>query len=331
MSRFLELERSARACFRMSVLMGANTRTYKFALAESLLHFGALGREAVPLDVFVEPYTMEMARRQVAGACHVSATAEPGPADFLTHLERDAAASLALGHPTDALREAAVASVPGMVMKKFPMVGGAPLPIPLYRMDGRGKHRTVVLTPEMREVAAPEHLAGLRAETRARQSIVEASFDAGIGRDLMAAGVIADPESGMLQDVRRRRSVARVDDAVRGFQHGRCLLCRDPLAPGDDVDIDHVFPFVLMRRFGVLHGWRGPDLDALWNLAPAHRRCNIGKSADWPEPGVLDRLVERNEAITGSPHPLSKTLQLALKAYGGRWGALFDAVRAACE
>ncbi|GAA2051359.1 hypothetical protein GCM10009757_24170 [Streptomyces cheonanensis] len=325
MSAFLELERSARACFRMAVLMGANTRTYKFALAESLLRFAGAGREEVPLEEFVEPYSMLLAEREREGAAHAPVGHEVGDADFLAVLRREAQASLALGHPTDQLREAAVRSVPAMVMKKFPNVGGAALPVSFYRVAGRKPNRTVALTPEMRDVAAAEHIAGLRSENRARLSIVEASFDSGIGRGLVAGGVVADLDGGVLRDRRRRRSVARVDDAVRGFQHGRCLLCWEPLADGQEVAIDHVFPFALMDRHRTVAPWRGPDLDAVWNLAPAHRQCNAAKSARLPTPAVQERLVLRNEAIIGSPYPLSRAVRGVRDAYGG-WPALFVAV-----
>ncbi|MGW7258665.1 hypothetical protein [Streptomyces sp. NPDC054834] len=86
-----------------------------------------------------------------------------------------------------------------------------------------------------------------------------------------------------------------------GFQHGRCLICGDVLALGDAVAVDHVFPFSLMHRFSGVRSWHGPDLDALWNLAPAHARCNAAKSDRLPTPGELARLTARNEAIRPSP------------------------------
>ncbi|MGW3296080.1 HNH endonuclease [Streptomyces xiamenensis] len=330
MNGFLELERSARACFRMAVLMGANARTYKFALAEALLDFGGEGREEVPLEEFVEPYAMTLARRETEGAAHAPASTPIGGGDFLAVLRREAGESVRLGHPTDVLREAARLSVPGMVMQKFPNVGGESLPVLFYRLDGRGKKCTVVLTPEMRDVAAAEHIAGLRAENRARLAIVEASFDSGIGQGLMAGEVSVDLGSGVLRDRRRRRSVARVDDAVRGFQHGRCLLCLEPLAEDDAIDIDHVFPFTMMDRCRGVRPWQGPDLDALWNLAPAHRACNAEKTNKPPSVALLGRLARRNEAIVGSPYPLSKAIRGVRDAYGG-WPGVYNAVLAAYD
>ncbi|URN12397.1 hypothetical protein LUW77_14045 [Streptomyces radiopugnans] len=158
------------------------------------------------------------------------------------------------------------------------------------------------LTADLRQVARSEQAAGLRAELGARWSIVESSF-AAVGRSLITEGVAVDWATLKLTDKHRRRSVTGVADALVGFQHGRCLLCTAPLTPGDETAVDHVFPHSLMRRFGAVSGWRGPDLDVIWNLAPAHQTCNGAKSDRLPTPEELHRLAQRNEAILRSPHP----------------------------
>ncbi|MFE7243802.1 hypothetical protein [Streptomyces sp. NPDC057580] len=97
-----------------------------------------------------------------------------------------------------------------------------------------------------------------------------------------------------------------------GFQYGRCLICNDVLDLTDAVAVDHVFLYSLMHRYASVGGC-GPDLDVLWNLAPAHEACNSTKSDRLPRPNELERLARRIEAIMGSPHPLRKTLSIALR------------------
>lgn len=58
------------------------------------------------------------------------------------------------------------------------------------------------------------------------------------------------------------------------------------------------------------------DLDAVWNLAPAHASCNTQKSNRLPTRAEIVRLGERNEAIMLSPHPLRRTLELSLSLRG---------------
>ncbi|MEV5783702.1 hypothetical protein AB0L42_22210 [Streptomyces sp. NPDC052287] len=163
---------------------------------------------------------------------------------------------------------------------------------------------------------------------------VESSFAAGVGRSLLDEGVVVDWDTLKITDKRRRRSVTGIIEATTGFQHGRCLICTDILTPSHATVVDHVFPFALMHRFAGVGAWRGPDLDALWNLAPPHTTCNGAKSDRLPTQTELARLAARNEAITNSPHPLRRTLQLSLKNVlpcqaATSWAQLLQAVRAA--
>ncbi len=87
-----------------------------------------------------------------------------------------------------------------------------------------------------------------------------------------------------------------------------------------------------MRRFGSVDSWHGPDLDSLWNLAPAHAACNRTKSDRLPNTLELARLAARNEAIMQSPHPLRRTLQRSMtKVHPGRrvpsWSDFLKAVQ----
>ncbi|CAM5414573.1 hypothetical protein SSPIM334S_07948 [Streptomyces spiroverticillatus] len=174
-----------------------------------------------------------------------------------------------------------------------------------------GGKAPVRLTPELLHLAQHEQAPGLTAELHARWSIVESSFSAGVGRALIQEGLTVDWPTLTLTDKRRRRPVTGVAQALIGFQHGRCLICHETLELNDAVAVDHVFPYALMRRYASVRGWAGPDLDALWNLAPAH------------------------QAVMGSPHPLRKTLELTLNskrrvAGGGSWVAFLHEVQKEC-
>jgi hypothetical protein len=103
---------------------------------------------------------------------------------------------------------------------------------------------------------------------------------------------------------------------VIGFQHGRCLICNTTLAATDSMAIDHVFPYSLMERATPLLQRPDLDLDAVWNLAPAHAACNADKRDRLPQMAETMRLAMRNAAIMSSPHPLRRTLQLTLQGHG---------------
>lgn len=159
--------------------------------------------------------------------------------------------------------------MPTMVMQRFHNLGASEVPHLFYELVGPPRRMTVRLTPHLHAIAGSEQAAGLRNELNARWDIVESSFAAGIGRSLVDHGVAVDRATLRLTDKHRRRPVTGVADALAGFQYGRCLICRTPLTGTDRIAVDHVFPYSLMRRFGTVSGWHGPDLDVIWNLAPA--------------------------------------------------------------
>ncbi|MCX5441273.1 HNH endonuclease [Streptomyces sp. NBC_00063] len=311
---FFLAEPSARSSWRLAILMGANSRTYKFALGDALLEHARHGHTEMTLRDLAAPYAMSLVAH-AAKAPQAPEGTSIGKADFLAVAAAEREETQKLGRPTDLLLEAAVKSMPGMVMQKFHNLrGGTEVPHRFYEVAGTPRRRIVRLTPALLQVAQSEQATGLRTELDARWSIVESSFAAGIGRVLIEEGVSVDWATLKLTDKRRRRPVTGVADALIGFQHGRCLLCDDVLDLADAVAVDHVFPYSLMQRYASVGGWSGPDLDVLWNLAPAHEKCNSTKSDRLPRPDELVRLARRNEAIMGSPHPLRKTLQLALNS-----------------
>lgn len=310
---FYAQDASARGSWRLAVLMGANSRTYKFALGQALLEFGRHGQEAIPLAEFAAAYSLGLVRHLTQNPQAPQAE-KLGENDFLTVAAQESAATLETGRPTERLLAAAVRSMPTMVMQKFHNLrGDTAVPHTFYRLTGTGRHRVVRLTPDLLQLAHSEQATGLAAELEARWNIVETSFAAGIGRSLIEEGIFVDWDTLQITDKRRRRSVTGLVEATAGFQHGRCLICDDVLGLSDAVAVDHVFPFSLMHRFDSVGAWHGPDLDALWNLAPAHATCNGTKSDRLPNSLELAYLAARNEAIMQSPHPLRRTLQLSLR------------------
>ncbi|MEU7639243.1 HNH endonuclease [Streptomyces sp. NPDC039016] len=330
---FFATDPSPRASWRMAVLMGRNSRTYKFALGHALLQLAGQGHAEVSLADLAAPYALSLAER-AADAPQAPGGSAGGTTDFLTVVGREGPQSLRLGHPTEELLAAAVRSMPVMVMQKFHNLSGAALGHRFYELGpGTGGRRTVRFTDALRRIAASEQAPGLHTELGARWRIVENSFDTGIGRSLIDDGLRVDGPTMGLTDRKRRRPIAHLTPAVIGFQHHRCLICDDVIVPGAPVQVDHVFPRALMTRYSAVRAWPGPDLDLLWNLAPAHKACNGGKSDRPPEDVELLRLARRNIAIMSSPHPLRRTLELQLRIpHGNRraanWPEFLREVRA---
>lgn len=315
---FYATDPGARASWRLAVLMGANSRTYKFALGHALLAHASRGETEVALPDLAATYAMALVEH-TALAPQASERTTLGDADFLTAAADESEESRGLGRPTDRLLEAAVRSMPAMVMQKFHnLPSKTQVAHRFYDLAGSRRSRIVRLTPDLIHIAQSEQAAGLRAELEARWNIVETSFTIGVGRSLIREGLAVDWTALTLTDKRRRRPVTGVKEATIGFQHGRCLICNFAMVPADETAIDHVFPYSLMNRFGGAAGWHGPDLDALWNLAPVHASCNSAKGARLPCSTEISRLARRNEAIMPSQYPMSRTLRLSLNEPGNR-------------
>lgn len=290
--------------WRMAVLMGANSRTYKFALGAALLDLAKEGRTEVSLEELAIPYAWRMAEH-AAKSAQGSPESLGGPKDFLRVLANEHELSLHTGRPTDRLVAAAIDSMPGMVMQKFhnfPGVGQ--INHSFYELRGRGTARQVVLSRDLHRVAQEEALAN---ELAARWSIVEASFDAGVGRGLVGPAMsLSKDAQHLLMNTPRRVALTSARPALTGFQHGLCFYCPEPLstAPGQ-IHMDHVYAFAFMKRTF----WAdGPDLNRVWNLVAAHPGCNQRKGSRLPKGEEVERLLARNDAIANSPHPLRRTL-----------------------
>lgn len=289
--------------------MGANTRTYKFPLGAALLEVAGSGRNAVPLVELANTYATHLINR-AGNYPQVSSSLELSDTDFLSVFARERHASRAAGTPTEALVDAAARSIPGMVMAKFHNLRGeGEVAHRFYEIEGRGANRLVRLTADMMAVANQD-TGVLGEEIDARWRIVEASFDAEIGRALVGSGVDLDLETGQLVTPVRRVPLTSIRGSIVGFQKNRCFYCRAPLPDlfGPEIHVDHVFPF----RWMATGSWRGPHLDRVWNLVLACAACNLRKSGRNPTNEEVRRLLERNDAIAESPYPLSRTLALTM-------------------
>jgi hypothetical protein len=95
-----------------------------------------------------------------------------GPNDFLTVLAEETNPSLALGGPTERLVDAAAASMPGMVMRKFHNLRSTgEVPHEFYRLHGRGARTRQSSHPGAHQPRIRRH--GHITRLRTRRTLVE--------------------------------------------------------------------------------------------------------------------------------------------------------------
>jgi 5-methylcytosine-specific restriction endonuclease McrA len=118
--------------------------------------------------------------------------------------------------------------------------------------------------------------------------------------DLLEAAFELKREPGTLaNDIRRiylekgyeRSSVTHLMPVLYGYQEGRCFYCGEMIPPGDG-HVDHLIPRQFLQH------------DEPWNLVLAHGFCNLNKSDHLPGAHFVEQLINRNEALIASNHPL---------------------------
>jgi 5-methylcytosine-specific restriction endonuclease McrA len=274
--------------WRAIVLYGQNTATYKIALARCIERFVQEGRAQISLPHLADTFFDLYVERLQSGKPQLVL---PGR---LTVMER----IVALYEKDVIARDEAIARVAqqafGDVVPRFHTVFDRPVPVPFYEPTADG---ALVLTDAAFAVFARPDAKQLGSELDARWDLLEAAF------------ALKREPGHLANDVRmvylhlgyERTSVTHLTPVLHGYQQGRCFYCAEPIPAGDG-HVDHVIP----RQF-VQH-------DAVWNLVLAHGFCNQHKSDQLPGPNFVQQLVERNEHLIASNHPLRQDIMAKLGA-----------------
>lgn len=98
-----------------------------------------------------------------------------------------------------------------------------------------------------------------------------------------------------------RTDITYMKDMLNGYQEGCCFYCGELLDP-DEIHVDHV----ILRTF-LCH-------DESWNLVLTHGSCNEQKTDFLPNRYYIQKLVDRNERLIKSNHPLIQRIKNSLGA-----------------
>jgi 5-methylcytosine-specific restriction endonuclease McrA len=337
MSNFYGTAPTPQAAWRTIVLLGDNTRTYKFALGHALLESAISGKTYVTLEELARIYSLEMAKHSEYPQ---GPSVDPSSTtDMLSILARERATTLQIGQPTELLVQAAIKSMPGMVMQKFHNIpDGFVRDFDFYSLEKVNGLQVVQFSDQLMQVASSPDLTVLKDELSSRWNIVEASFSPEIGGTLRIQGVVASADREFLElrrnvagvNVLRRPQIARLRPALTGFQSGLCFHCEQPLSDMPETPhVDHVIARAYVaRKFLTSDFWRGVDIDGVWNLVVSHADCNISKRDKPPTAKMLQDLRTRNDLAIRSNVPVSQTIRLVTKSPSDRfYGQLRDALR----
>ena len=296
---FLERVPTRESCWRSVVMMGANTTSYKFALAKSLIGLSITGKSFISLEELAIPFSESICE-------HIQHHAKQGKNPTNTFL--DACQKRNTGDISeDVLVSETVKRGFRYVFDRFHHVNNGEMPVKFFVDESKDKSG-ITLTDDFFRLSEGNQFNNLPKEVEARWNLVETAWDLNTSANLL--DIEYDPDQTRL--FVRRKDTRRVDvtscrDALNAYQKGKCFYCFRAISveSGNDLlgDVDHFLPHKLKdaREIG--------NLDGVWNLVLSCITCNRkSKRAMVPDIRYLVRLNTRNDFLISSHHPLRETL-----------------------
>ena len=295
---FVEKDPTLENYWRAIILFGANTASYKFALAHALYDLADVNNDLITLDDLALPFASHICRHLAAAPKQATSPTSK----FLDSCrqfnagEKDQSALV-----SDTLKYGFV-----NVIDAFHKVNRKDIDKRFF-IDERKANKGVRITDSFFKLSESPQYKNFESETGARWRLVEEAWASGVGKNLIA--IEYDQELKQLFTNRNnlRVDVTSVRSALNGYQKGKCFYCYKAITivSGDNdlADVDHFIPFVAQTAVGTING--------VWNLVLSCSDCNRGvggKFAHLPTMKLLKRLHKRNEYFISSHLPLRETL-----------------------
>ncbi|RDU38913.1 HNH endonuclease [Neobacillus piezotolerans] len=271
--------------WRAVILYGLNQATYKIALGESLIRFSEKGKNFISMNELAEDFFNMYLDRLKNGKPQL---ANP---NRKTAMER----IISLYNLNKLSKTQAIERVEreafNDVIERFHTVDKVEIPLKFYEKTKEG----LVILDNIYEVFSDAKNFELKQELKSRWDLLESAFE------------IKHGESELINDIRKfyllkgyeRTDITHNRSVLYGYQNGVCFYCAE-LMMEKDIHVDHVIPRQLIHN------------DEVWNLVLSHGYCNTSKSDYLPNKNYILKLIERNEYLIKSNHPISNKLKLQL-------------------
>lgn len=264
--------------WRSIILYGLNTATYKIALGQCLASFAQHNKAYISMSELSEAFLSLYTDRLKFGKPQIS---QPGRLTVMERIvELYSIGSIDYNQAIYRVQREAF----GDVIPRFHTIADLE-PMKFYEKTASG----LTLTDNLFQVFAEGNNSELLDELDSRWDLLEAAFT--LTREGLS--IVNDKRKFYLERGYERTKITHLRPVLNGYQDGCCFYCGE-LMLEEDVDVDHAIP----RQF-VYH-------DEPWNLVLAHTQCNLQKSDALPGLGYLEKLIERNEHLIASNHPLKK-------------------------
>ena len=310
--KFLTNDETLETQFRSIYLLGANTATYKFALAQSLLDLNITEQTFISLDDLTPLFAKHLLRhiqtekRQISG----SVTGKLLNTLQLYHH----------GQINEALM-LNVVRVEGFkyVLDAFHRLPAKKQATPFFHKDLHQKQQGIILTDELFHLFNSQEIGNFREEIEGRWHLVESAWsEKGVIEiqydiDTEELFYLKPVSNNSFMHSHLRTDLTAVRKPLNGYQKGRCFYCYCPISiesnQPNTCDVDHLIPMSIQyeSRYDL-------QLNNPWNLVLACKTCNRwesgGKAGNMPVKKFIDALYKRNEYFIESAHPLRENIIL---------------------
>jgi len=299
--------------FRSTFLLGANTATYKFALAKSLLKLSRSNATFVSLDDLTPIYANYLLEHVKAGKRQRTGQ---GTAKLLNALHL---------YGNEQISEELMLNITRVEGFKYVLDAFHNLPkkqkaVPFFEKGIQDKKQGIVLNDNLFEIFQSQDFSNFELEIEGRWNLVESAWSE---EELINVKYDTNTETlYYLKPVSNnsflhshlRTNLTRVRYPLNGYQKGKCFYCLKSISiesnQDNTCDVDHLIPMSI--QFGSIYDLQ---LNEVWNLVLACKECNRwedgGKAGNLPQKKFLERLHHRNEYLIESNHPLKENILLS--------------------
>lgn len=268
--------------WRMITLYGLNTSTYKIALAKCLNNFVTQDKSTISMETLAKSFFDIYQKRLSNNMPQLNHETRSTKMEQI--IKQYNAGLVDYNEAINYVKQNAFVDV----IPRFHILYKREIEKPFYEYNSKG----LILTDSAFNVFNDEEKASLMRELDARWSLLESAFE----MKRKNAKLINDVKMFyLLQGNSQRTDITYMKDMLNGYQEGRCFYCGEVLDQ-NNIHVDHVIP-----RTYIAH-------DKPWNLVLSHEFCNESKSDYLPSEYYIQKLVDRNERLISSNHPLSKKI-----------------------
>jgi len=295
------------AYFRGIILFGANTASYKFALAKAIIDLTKQKKDFVSERDLALVFLNYMNEHIQNGTPQITSNSSKYFDAFESYnnqqVSLDEMISLTLSNPFK------------NVIDRFHTINSQQSPTTFYERTQKNGIKGIVITDNIYKLQEMNHLENIIEEIEGRWRLVEVAWSLKMNPSLLNVKYDVTNKSLFIEgnNLYRRIDITSSRSALNGYQKGKCFYCFGPISittnHHETCDVDHFIPLSIQYSSSV-----DLDLNGVWNLVLACQECNRGdkngKFARLPEIHFLHRLNKRNEYLIQSNHPLKETLMM---------------------